>query len=222
MSKPAYKFELDSEDFFSEAAQFVNLKFESKDSTSGKLWAARLMQDILRFHQNDTAPEAFVDADLKRLKFVKNNAVVDDKTTLYEQALKKLLKEYDNKPVFAEIAHLLAQSYAENAANYRPNPDQKGRDLYKKAIELCRDAVIKYPKAYGVKNCKLLIAAITEPSLSVKVEEVNIPNKPILTHLSYRNLDSVYLKIVRMSDKINRRTFNDDEKLLQFSTVRKW
>ncbi|MCY7330889.1 MAG: hypothetical protein LH618_20215, partial [Saprospiraceae bacterium] len=87
LTEPAYKFELDAENAFAPAADFVKIKFTSPDSTSGKLLAINLFQRVLTAHLADRDPSALIDADLVRLQLVRNNSVREDKDRLYENAL---------------------------------------------------------------------------------------------------------------------------------------
>ena len=217
LTKPAYKFELDNDALFANSEQFVGLNLESRDSTSGKLWALRLLQEVIRFHQNDAAIEALVDADLKRLQFVHDHSTSDLKQDLYLAALQNLSKKHANSPVFAEIALKIAQFHHEQGASFNPNdPTKKNKWANKTALDIAQNAVKKFPKAYGSIGLKGLITDILTPSNEVKTEEVNVPNKHILASATFRNVDSVYFKVIRLYEKVNRRDFSDDAERLKY------
>ena len=214
LTKPAYKFELDTEGVFDAAENFVGILFDSKDSTSNKLWALKIMQDVIRLHLKDTDPAALIDVDLKRLDFVKNNSVLDNKDDLYVKSLEFLQRKYVNQPAFVEISLKLAQHYFEKAQQYKRNPENIGKNDYKIALELAKTAIQRFPKAYGVQACRTLVHTISEPSLSVQVEQVNVPNKAILASIKYKNVESVYFKVIKINDNLLERNFESDNERL--------
>ena len=229
LTKPAYKFELDgsnTEGAFAPPATFIAIKFDQKDSTSEHLWALKLMQDVMRFHLKDADPVALIDADLKRLSLVKEHSTAENKEELYIKYLTDLQTKYNDLPVFVEISYELAQFYNEKAQSYKPNPENIGKDDYKKAMALCKAAVQKFPKAYGAKNCRQLINSITEPFLEAQIEEVNTPSKAILTLVKFRNVGIANFKIVKLTDKTDKRQFDNEEQGLSYfnslKAVKEW
>ena len=216
LAKPSYKFELDTEGSLLQADEFVKVAFDSKDSTSGKLWALKLLQELTRFHLNDATPEALVNVDLKRLEFAHSNSIVDVKDNLYQKALEFLQTKFADNPSFVEISLKLAQFHRDKAANWQPNGKKELKNENKIALDIAKMAIKKFPKAYGAKSCRALIDQITEGSLDMHVEEVVAPNKPILANLNFRNTDSIYYKIIRLYERVGRREFEDDDQRLKY------
>jgi uncharacterized protein YfaS (alpha-2-macroglobulin family) len=226
LAKPAYRFELDTEGSFLDAENFVKEKFASRDTSSDKLWAIKLMQDVLRFHLKDATPDALIDVDLKRLMFVHSNSVVDTKDDLYVKALGFLKEKHKNHPAYVEVSLRMAEYFRDKGQNYKPNPNNVGRGDYNRALSIAKDAVAKFPKAYGSNGCRQLIASITEGSLGVQVEQVNVPNKAILAKVEYRNLSTMYFKLIKITDKLNKKSFTNEEEKLDYynslKAVRQW
>ena len=216
LTKPNYKFELDNEDLFSNAEKFASLPLESRDSASTKLWTLKLMQEVIRFHLSDANPTALIDADLKRLEFVHQNAVMSNKDDLYIRSLDVLRSKHADISSYVEISLKIAQYYHEKGANWKPNPENIGKFDNKKALEIAKEAVQKYPKAYGSAGCRALINEITTPSVDFKVEEVNVPNKAFLSSVHFKNMDSIHYKIIRLYERTNRRDFQDEHERLKF------
>ena len=216
LSKPSYTFELNNEALFGIPEKFVGIKLESPDSTSMKLWTLKLMQEVLRFHLKDENPTALIDADLKRLSFVHQNAVMSNKDDLYIKTLEGLRSKYADNPAYVEISLKIAQHYHNKAANWKPNPENIGKFDNKKALEIAKEAIKKYPTAYGAGSCRALIDEITNPSVDFKIEEVNVPNKAILSSVNFKNLDSIYYKIIRLYENTNRRDFKDEQERLKY------
>ena len=216
LSKPSYTFELDNEALFGTVEKFVGIALESPDSSSMKLWTLKLMQDVLRFHLKDENVTALIDADLKRLSFVHQNAVMSNKDDLYIKSLEVLRSNYVNNPAYVEICLKIAQHYRNKASDWKPNVENVGKFDNQKALEIAKEAVRKFPKAYGSSACRYLIDEITTPSVDFKIEEVNVPNKAILSSVHFKNLDSFYYKIIRLSEQTNRRDFKDETERLKY------
>ncbi len=216
LAQPAYKFELDNEGVFKDADNFVAQLIDSKDSTSGKLWTLKLLQELTRTHIKDADPTALIDLDLKRLEFGRENSILDNKDELYVKSLESLQRKYTNNPAFVEISLKLANYYYEKAQTYKRNPENIGKNHYKTALELCKTAVQRFPQAYGVKGCRNLVNNITESALSVNVEQVNVATKPILTKLDFRNIDSVYFKIVKANETILNKPYESAQERLAY------
>ncbi len=218
VAKPSYKFELNTEGSLLPADEFVKQAFDSPDSTSGKLWALRLLQDLTRFHLSDKTPAALIDVDLKRLEFVHAHSILDIKDAAYVKALEALGNNYSNTESYVEIALKLAQYHREKAGNYQAIKGAKDplKNSNKLALDLAKEAVKKYPNAYGAKSCRDLINQITEGSIDVRVEEVVPPNKPILARINFKNADSIHYKIIRLYERVGRREFEDDDQRLKY------
>ncbi len=216
LSKPAYQFYIDQESAFADVPDFVNQHFQTRDSSSDKFLALTLFQELLRSHQNDSTPGALIDADLKRLDFIHQHSVAEGKDSLYMIALEKMRFKYQDAPEFVEITYKTALQYQANAEHFAPNPDDLGKWDLKKAKDICEQAISRFPKAYGVASCKALIQSIKDTAVSIKVEEVNLPNRPILGLVNFKNTDSVYFKVVRMQDRSNDdERYDDDQKRLK-------
>lgn len=192
LSEPAYAYQLDQSIAFAPAEEFVKATFATKDSTSGKWLAIKLFQKVVYSHmyaQNNKA--AYFDTDLKRLGFALNNSTLEDKNERFRIALEALKTKAENHPSQAEISYALA------AHIYHLETGDKGTNA-KQAVTEIQEAIRKYPGTYGAKICQQLLASIQAASLSINVEEVNLPNKNILVQLDYRNLKKVWLKVVKV------------------------
>jgi len=196
--EPAYKFYIDKEAAFASTKDFIKTTFETKDSTSAKYQTLLLLQEVIEAHAKDKEPNSLIDADLKRLKFVYDNAVLSNKTELYIAALKQLSEKHKDRPVYSEIIFQLATAYQQKGQNYQPSPEEKGRWDLKTAADLCQEAIAKYPTAYGSIQCKNLLAQIFHKNVEIKTEQVNLPEQPILAAIAYRNIEKAYVKVVKL------------------------
>ncbi len=198
LTEPAYKFQLRDEIAFAPAEEFVKAKFETKDQSSKKYQTILLYQQLLSAHLDDRSSEALIDADLKRLKWVNDNAVMPNKDSFYEKALEALGAKYLDNPAYAEIVHEIAELYVQRGQNYQPNPDNIGKFDLLKAYNLCTQGITKFPNSVGASHCKNLQANLLRKELTLNIEKVNVPNVPILASLNYRNVSKVFIKVVEI------------------------
>jgi uncharacterized protein YfaS (alpha-2-macroglobulin family) len=203
--RPAYKFELGSESYFWNSADFSKLKIESKDTLSLKFYAIKILQDLTTFHLADEDPQALIDVDLKRLLFVKNKSVSEIKDSLYLKALEDLENRFASNAASAGVSHRIASVYVEKGNKYKPLQGDENKWMKKKALAICDAAIKKFPGSDGALNCEALKAMIVDHTIDFVTEKVNLPFKPVRALLSYRNMKKVYVRIAEMDiDKYNR------------------
>lgn len=198
LPEPVYAFYMDQADYFSEAADFAQLDITARDSSSFKFRALQLFQQALAFHLEDKTPEALVDLDLKRLRFVADHSVLADKEERYRNALEALQEKYKDHPVSAEVLYYLANAYYQSSQSYDALGDTTDRWDAQKAHELCQRALESFPESYGAGRCKQLISAIERTEFSLRLEEVNLPGRPILGYLEFRNLAQLHFRLIRI------------------------
>ncbi len=204
ITEPIYKFSIDSPEYFAPAGAFAKLDITTRDTMSRTWYALRLFQDIERFHLRDESPEALADASLKRLNFVRQEAVVDLKDTLYLEALQKMREDYANAPSSAEITFWLANAYYEQGVLYDPLKSDDFKWVVKKAYDLCLDALKNFPESEGAKSCQSLLEKISRKELSLTTDYATFQGSPFPALLSYRNVETVYLRIIRMDPQKDR------------------
>ncbi|MFI5148468.1 MAG: alpha-2-macroglobulin [Bacteroidia bacterium] len=219
ITRPAYRFEVDKPLYLGTSETFINLKLESKDTLSMKFYALKDLQALLAFHQNDKDPASLVDADLKRLKLVRAHAAFENKDSLYFQSLQSLKFRLENKFLSsscrAEVIYEIARWMYEQGEKYNPlSSDIHHWDKKEALNEYCKDAISTFPNSYGAKECEVLQGEILAKSMSINTERVNAPDKPFRSLLSWKNMKTVYMRIVKLDvdkfQKMNERFYGED------------
>jgi uncharacterized protein YfaS (alpha-2-macroglobulin family) len=194
------------------------------DSLDNVLWAIRILQNLTRFHCNDSTKFAQTDSELRRLaqfNFKDNYA----QKYVYLPRLQQLAAELKNDPsVIGVIEHLSHYyeingfGYNQNAYDYNPNSNNyEHRYFPKKAYDLCRDAVEKFPNIYNLFSLRERIKRISKKQLTCTVEKSILPEKPILAFVGYRNTDSLYARWLRIPFDFDTASLgNDSAKLAYF------
>ncbi len=213
IKKPAYAFEIDQAWAFDPAADFVNRKFVTKDSLSLQHKALLIYQKLIAFHLNDAKPDALIDADIQRIGFVKEKSVHPEKSKLYFNALDRIARKYENLPASAQASYLMAAWYEEKAAEYKPYGDTTHRFDRVKAKEICEKILQQKDSSEGKINCRNLLNQIKSKTLHFTVEKVNVPGQPFRALVNYRNFNTIYLRVIRVDEKIKELMVNTyDEK----------
>lgn len=216
---PAYQFKLSAAGYFLPADEFVYLNIVSRDSLSLEYNALLILQDLVQFHLHDQEPDALIDVDLKRLKFVYNKSVMENKDDLFEISLLDLEKKYEQFHASAEISYELANYYYQLGSLYNSRISEDNRWYLKQAYDLCRKIIKKFPETLGAGNSKYLISNITAKDMSLQTERVYLPQQKSLGLLSYRNVNKFYFKVIKITtDERDEFQYNygNEKKLKKF------
>ena len=214
VTRPAYQFKIDDALAFAKTDDFITASFKTKDTASLQHKALLLLQDILKFHKTDTNPDALIDADLIRLNFVHNNAVMEGKEKLYEAALLNIEQKYPDNPAIAQAMYLRGMIYMNKGEAYDPFTKTENQYEIKRAKELFDAAYARFPKSEGGINAKNSTMHIEQPSLGLQTEKVNIPLQPFRTLVKYKNVRTLYLRVIKTSkDEMKKLDRRDYEKI---------
>lgn len=206
LTKPAYSFEIHDEKAFSPAAVFSKALFKTTDTISQKYQVIKLYQDILQFHLNDADPSAWIDADLARIRYVKEHTTLSNKNDLYLKALQNIASTYPNNEQAAMASFYIAEVYTrgEGGSYKRGMPQigmQEDKINYIEAKKICNAILEKFSNSEASYNAQSLLQQIETPSLSIQTEKVVLPNQPSLAKINYRNIPTLYCKLVKLTPK---------------------
>ncbi len=223
-SRPAVRFEIDDPQMLDLSDAFVKLEPEEKEAFSMKFHALQLYQELIAFHLNDKNPTALIDVDLKRLDFVYQHAIFDEKDKLLLHTLEQMESKYMGHEAVTEVYYQLALYYERSGNKYDPlllSEDHKRDKII--AVQYCQNAIKEFPASYGTAYCKNLLKDILEKSLNCQLDYAGIPGKSILSSLAFKNVSEIYLRIVPLDpaeDRKQRLTWNSDAKLKHYKQLR--
>jgi hypothetical protein len=207
---------------FAPAGSFIKMDF-SEDTASVTGTVLLLFQHLLRLHKAQNHPAAFVDADLKRLDYVKSQLPYNFATYLaFSHALEKMLQQADNEVVSVRIANRLAQTYLaldqyhKNKTNYLI-----------KAEETCNKVLKAFPLAPFANECKNIISQINRPVFGMKMQQALLPDKPFLALINVKNSPKLWFKVVKIPSEIKPGDAAENiriqmQKYLRKPAVKKW
>ncbi|MFK7949005.1 MAG: alpha-2-macroglobulin, partial [Saprospiraceae bacterium] len=199
LTKPAYQFYVDKSEYFAEADAFSKLKIKTKDTESLKHKTMLLYQELIKIHLDDDDKSALIDVDLKRLDFVYNNYNGKGKDNFYEGTLVNMEKRYLNNPLSSEVSYKLAQLHLRKGGNYDRRKGDEHKWELKSAYTIASEAIRRHPKSLGATQCQTILNNLNQKEINLQFEQVNIPNKPMLGMIRYKNVAKVYGKIVKVT-----------------------
>ena len=201
MATPTNAYEINNPKVFSDAPVFANYLFITRDSQSFEFKALQLFQKLLQFHLQDKRTDALIDVDIKRIEFMKNNAVLENKDALYQTALEALTAKFPDRIGSAQAYYLLAKFFVDKAGSYQAFTDTTNRFALNDAKKICERVILLKDSSEGRVNCWNLLKDIVRKDLHLRTEKVNVPDLPFRTLVTYRNVVQLHLRIIKLDLK---------------------
>jgi hypothetical protein len=216
ITNPTYKFEISDEKYLANFKEFSTIKLEAQDSLSLQFNALKIYQKLATFHQQENNNNAFIAVELERLAFVKQHATFSEKETLFLNSLINLKNQFKTSESSTLIDFEIASVYNNQANEYVPLSKTENQFKRTKALEICEEAMAKFPNSFGAQKCSLLKQQILNLSLNI-VAEKYVPNqKDNKVLVSYKNVRKLYFHIFKINEKEKgefARTYNDSAKI---------
>lgn len=207
-------FNFDDPVWLAERNIFIKHNLPASDSTSFYISALQIFKNLISFHSANDQSAALADADFRRLKFI---AYRNTDKNLYDKALQSLAEKSAQTEIYTDILYEQALLHK----NVQLKIDTNKQNLIK-AIDLANHAIKTYPKSIGAQNAENLIKQINDKSLIVKSKKYILPNKPAQLYFSYKNIDTIYVKIYKRKLKTTREEdINSKESLANFMASNK-
>lgn len=199
ITRPADKFEINDPNMLCLGTDFIDLPIDDSDKTSLQSKALQLYQDLLRFHKNDSRPDAFVEVDLERLQFVYTNATFTGKDTPYLKTLEASAKKYNDNAVSGLYNYQIAVAYNQLGSNYNTTSNEKNQWKKKKAVAILDAIIKKFPKSRAAENAKNLRTTIIGSQIAITTEKYIPANQPSKVLVSYKNLKGLKFTVYKIS-----------------------
>ncbi len=226
INRPAYAFEINKAEAFSDKSVFAYYHFKTADSSSLQFKALQLFQQLLLFHAADAKPDALIDVDIERLEFVHQYSVLENNEELYTYALQNLTDRYGDQPAAAQAWYLQAVQYSAKASAYNPPKDTANRYAYMQAKAICEKVIQQKDSSEGKSSCLNLLQDIIGKEVSLQAEKVNVPDQPFRILVSYRNFSKLYFRLIKtdrgIKESLGDNSWQDKywERLAQLNAVK--
>ena len=177
---------------------FLAAKFPVKDSTDRSWQSLEIFRELLSFHRNDADKNALVDADLKRLQWVHDQGNFPGKDSIYKETLQRVADQFPKTEASVGAWLQMANLEIQKARNYNALNDTTNRYRYNAAEKIIQKALQQSWATEQKMQLENILAEIGTPVLSTEMETINLPGKPILATIAYRNVDTLYGRIYRI------------------------
>jgi uncharacterized protein YfaS (alpha-2-macroglobulin family) len=210
-SLPQQVFAINDPAYFADAREFVKLNIHSADSLSPAYLSLKIYQELLRFHigksgygalagkANDDMA-ALIDVDLRRIAFLRDKGVYADNDNLYENALVEMGETYKAYTHNVRVLLQLGNFYLLRGDAWRNDKTEHNKAGYVKTYRICERIENEYPGQTD-ENLKALKDAIRKKEMNLRVEESQLPDKPFLALLKYRNMNALYQITYKISEQ---------------------
>jgi TonB-dependent SusC/RagA subfamily outer membrane receptor len=177
---------------FAPTIEFINEKFNLVDSINSNVNIILLYQKLEKFH-SDIDRVAYIDVVLDRLKFSRENSILENKDSLYIRSLESLSKKFINDEVSAIIKYQLADYYFQESNQENAKNDSLLKHYRIKSYVICEKVLEEFPNSDGGLLCKILKSKIVKETVTITTEKNLIPNKPFLAKVQFKGIDGVYI-----------------------------
>ncbi len=223
ITRPAYSFEIKDKEAFAPVNEFLKHKFSTKDSASLHHKAIVIFQTLLAFHENDTKPDALIDADIERINFMNQYGVMENKEALYIEALQNLSKKFGDNSASAQASFMIAQEIYNKASQASQKKDSAQKYTVKQAKEMLDAILKKFPASEGGINAKNLLNQIIHRQIKLTTEKVNVPGLPFRTLVAYKNFRTIYFRVIELTPQLKKevtKNYDNDQVFQTLTTIK--
>ena len=171
---------------------------EARNSDGMKL---NIYRNLIAFHLQDENPGALLITDLERLSFARSTCQLEERDSLYSEALERLAREYSGNPLEVEIFAKQAALLQLKANSYPEPPREKKRAWLQEAIDICQEGIRKHPDYKRIGLLKNIVEDIQEPYFASQIPEHLYPGERFTVSAQYMNIGTFSLKIYRLPDR---------------------
>ncbi|MDR0573503.1 MAG: hypothetical protein LBG96_05650 [Tannerella sp.] len=210
-SLPQQVFVINNQDYFADVQKFPNLQIQAEDTLSTTCLSLKIYQELLRFHLKKSAfgsliektndgVIALIDADLRRVSYLRKEGRYADNDKMYEEALINMSKTYKSYGHNARVLLQLADFYRSKGTEWRYDKKEEKKSGYRKAYEICEQIEKEYPGQWE-DQVKTFKESILYKEMDLKTESIQLPGQSFLALLKFRNMDTVYKTVYRLTEE---------------------
>lgn len=204
INQPIQTFSIKDPALFDEVDRFISRPIVTADSSSSKWITLGLYQKLLEAHRKDADLQYLIEIDLERLQWIYDQSTLIDKEKYYQQALKKVMQQFNASPATAQAWYLLANLEADKgrSGGVELTKDTVRAYAFIKAEKIIKEGLERFKgiENNGTANLHNLLEEINQKEIYLTTELVNIPNKPFRALVNYRNVDTIYTRIIRLGN----------------------
>ena len=201
LPKPSYQFTFNNIDFLKPAKEFAALKIDTKDVDAYKLQALKHLQELTNRALTNPNRNILADIDFKRITLLQANIQIPDKTNKFIEIHKQYAQIHAGTDLKSMFLWQVGELYFTQGKQFNPQGGNQFQTDLKTAFKLTEDVIARYSNSEGAQNCRALQSRILEKELQMTTRQIALPNEAFPVSIRYRNLPTLYWRVVKCSPK---------------------
>jgi hypothetical protein len=185
--------DLSNECLLAGRSNFLDMSWPDADSMQTTHLAIDLLQEWLRYRENEGNKEVLVDVDLLRLKLMFQVFEGPNGLDLYEQALMHLKHQTQGLDIQATVLYSHALLLYQNSGY--TTEGEKAESRKAEAYSLAKEAAENHPESEGGRLAQALMEQISMPQLFVQTEGVVSSDQAVRYMVQYGNVINLHTYI---------------------------
>lgn len=172
--------------------EFLNTKIRLPEDADHKLRTLILYQELLKKYQENEQDKLRLITEIEKIKNYTQN-IVGQKAVFAE------LLELNTRSSWDYIAKYALATSLTSISNLGEIPKQEQSQLKIEAISIFNQIIQDSGDKVYIQNSKVQIQNINKKEVSAVLEQTNIPGRPILMKVDYKNLSELHYRIYKLS-----------------------
>ncbi|MFN8397606.1 MAG: MG2 domain-containing protein [Bacteroidia bacterium] len=212
---------------FSDAKTFMNTQFPTSDSTNFRYKAILIYQLLTQYHIKDRHPESQLLLDIERMKSAQATFPSVNGDSLRIDFLSKRMEEMIGENGQGYCAAEIAKIYLSHSDTLVMPRDTRNLNNHQRALGVLNRATTDlHEELPGFTLCFNMAEEIRKKEFHVWVGSNLLPGKTSLLSIAYKNLDSCWIRVVRLDSAYHERFWWRDrekkESLLHLPYQKEW
>jgi hypothetical protein len=199
-----------------EQIQYYSNDLGNDGSNENKEKITKLYDAIFQIHQNEQRNNIVARFKLDLLVWKKENQLIKEEELLIE--LKNYTHSEYHSSIKATAWFLIANIYAEKGRKYQALSDTTHQFELVKAINIIEQAGKEIDTThYKTSGLLDLGNEIKSKQIWMEIEKINETQKPFRAYLSYKNTDTLFLKVFKVNANFNLKTNSSTNQLKELT-----
>ena len=167
------------------------------------LWQIYVLRRLVN-HNIASKPNIRCTVDIRRMQVLAEYLNSDNEWNRNEEEWLKgtvaLAEQYTKKVKFSTMFYSMAVNQILDYSYMLPEDEQA--NLLRQAHDICIAAQRKWPKSEGALECASFRAELEQRNVSFAIDQDFLPGERNIARLDYKNVSTVYIKVVEVPGKI--------------------
>ncbi|MGQ1946977.1 alpha-2-macroglobulin family protein [Geofilum sp. OHC36d9] len=169
--------------------QFLSVELPGTSTGQPAAIGFSILKEWLTYRLQQPEKAAFIDADLYRIKWMKDIYTGESGFSLVEKTLQQLAEQAKTTDLQSSVLYELAKLYDEMPT------DEKNAETQRKIWDLAMQAKQQNPGSEGARLADNLLNNLTKPEITIAGESVIPVRSAIPLFINYRNTNKIYIYI---------------------------